>query len=66
MDLARVSVVLPALNEAAALPVALASFPAQADLVVVDNGSTDATADIAAAALAPPAGRGCSPPPMRR
>jgi glycosyltransferase involved in cell wall biosynthesis len=44
MDLTRVSVVLPALNEAAALPVALASFPAQADLVVVDNGSTDATA----------------------
>jgi glycosyltransferase involved in cell wall biosynthesis len=50
MDLTRVSVVLPALNEAAALPVALASFPAQADLVVVDNGSTDATAAVAAAA----------------
>src|SRR5437867_2586052 len=50
MDLTRVSVVLPALNEAAALPVAPASFPAQADLVVVDNGSTDATAEVAAAA----------------
>jgi glycosyltransferase involved in cell wall biosynthesis len=50
MDLTRVSVVLPALNEAAALPVALASFPAQADLVVVDNGSADATAEVAAAA----------------
>jgi len=36
-------VVLPALNEAAALPVAFASVPAQADLVVVDNGSSDAT-----------------------
>jgi hypothetical protein len=43
MDLTRVSVVLPALNEAAALPVALASFPAPADLVVVDDGSTDTT-----------------------
>jgi hypothetical protein len=43
MDLTRVSVVLPTLNEAAALPAALASFPAQADLVVVDSGSTDAT-----------------------
>jgi glycosyltransferase involved in cell wall biosynthesis len=50
MDLARVSVVLPALNEAAALPAALASFPAQADLVVVDNGSSDATAEVAFAA----------------
>src|SRR4030095_9989825 len=50
MDLTRVSVVLPALNEAAALPVALASFPAQVDLVVVDNGSTNATADVAATA----------------
>ncbi|HEV8653876.1 MAG TPA: glycosyltransferase family 2 protein [Actinomycetes bacterium] len=39
MDLTRVSVVLPALNEATALPAALASFPAQADLVVTDNGS---------------------------
>jgi hypothetical protein len=44
MDLTRVSVVLPALNEAVALPVALASLPAEADLVVVDNGSTDTTA----------------------
>jgi hypothetical protein len=43
MDLTQVSVVLPALNVAAALPAAFVSFPGQADLVVVDNGSTEAT-----------------------
>jgi len=47
-DLSCVAVVLPALNEAAALPAALASFPAGVNLVVVDNGSTDATAAVAA------------------
>jgi glycosyltransferase involved in cell wall biosynthesis len=50
MDLTGVTVVLPALNEAAALPTALASFPAEADLVVVDNGSSDGTGAAAAAA----------------
>jgi glycosyltransferase involved in cell wall biosynthesis len=49
MDLERVTVVLPALDEARALPAALASFPAGADLVVVDNGSSDGTAAVAAA-----------------
>jgi glycosyltransferase involved in cell wall biosynthesis len=49
MDLGRVCVILPALDEAAALPAALASFPAAVALVVVDNGSTDATAAVAAA-----------------
>ncbi len=49
MDLAAVTVVLPALDEAAALPVALGSFPDEVDVVVVDNGSTDATAEVAAA-----------------
>jgi glycosyltransferase involved in cell wall biosynthesis len=49
MDLCRVTVVLPALDEAAALPVALASFPAGVDLVVVDNGSSDGTGEVAAA-----------------
>jgi glycosyltransferase involved in cell wall biosynthesis len=49
VDLARVTVILPALNEAAALPVALASFPPEVDLLVVDNGSTDQTAAVAAA-----------------
>jgi glycosyltransferase involved in cell wall biosynthesis len=49
MDLGRVCVILPALDEADALPAALASFPPGVDLVVVDNGSTDATAAVAAA-----------------
>ena len=49
VDLSRVTVILPALDEAAALPAALASFPPQADLLVVDNGSTDQTAAVAAA-----------------
>jgi glycosyltransferase involved in cell wall biosynthesis len=50
MDLSAVTVVLPALDEAAALPAALASFPPGVDLLVVDNGSRDATAAVAAAA----------------
>jgi glycosyltransferase involved in cell wall biosynthesis len=50
MNLSGVTVVLPALNEAQALPVALASFPPGIDLLVVDNGSSDDTAAVAAAA----------------
>jgi glycosyltransferase involved in cell wall biosynthesis len=50
MDLSGVTVVLPALDEAVALPAALASFPAGVDLLVVDNGSSDGTAVVAAAA----------------
>jgi glycosyltransferase involved in cell wall biosynthesis len=49
MDLCRVTVVLPALDEAAALPAALTSFPTGVDLVVVDNGSSDGTGEVAAA-----------------
>jgi glycosyltransferase involved in cell wall biosynthesis len=49
MDLSRVTVILPALDEAAALPTALASFPPQVGLLVIDNGSTDQTAAVAAA-----------------
>jgi glycosyltransferase involved in cell wall biosynthesis len=49
VDLSRVTVILPALNEAAALPTALACFPPQVGLLVVDNGSTDQTATVAAA-----------------
>jgi glycosyltransferase involved in cell wall biosynthesis len=50
MDLSGVTVVLPALDEAAALPGALALFPPGVDLLVVDNGSSDDTALVAAAA----------------
>jgi hypothetical protein len=50
MDLSAVTVVLPALDEAEALPTALASFPSGVDLLVVDNGSRDHTAAVAAAA----------------
>jgi glycosyltransferase involved in cell wall biosynthesis len=49
LDLGAVTVVLPALDEATALPTALGSFPAGVDLLVVDNGSADATAAVAAA-----------------
>ena len=49
MDRSRVTVILPALNEAAALPTALASFPPGVELLVVDNGSTDRTAAVALA-----------------
>lgn len=40
--------VLPALNEADALPAALADAPDWLEIVVVDNGSTDGTARVAA------------------
>jgi glycosyltransferase involved in cell wall biosynthesis len=45
----RVVAVLPALNEADALPAALAGAPPWLEIVVVDNASTDATAAVAAA-----------------
>jgi glycosyltransferase involved in cell wall biosynthesis len=40
-------VILPALNEAEALPVVLANLPRGYRAIVVDNGSTDGTADVA-------------------
>jgi glycosyltransferase involved in cell wall biosynthesis len=43
----RVDVVLPCLNEAAALPTVLAGCPQWARPIVVDNGSTDDSAEIA-------------------
>jgi glycosyltransferase involved in cell wall biosynthesis len=43
-----VDVVLPCLNEAAALPAVLAGCPDWARAVVVDNGSTDESARVAA------------------
>lgn len=44
-----IDVVLPALNERAALPVVLATMPLGYRPIVVDNGSTDGTARVAAA-----------------
>lgn len=48
-ELVRVAVVMPALDEADAVPVALDGAPAGVRVIVVDNGSTDATAEVAAA-----------------
>jgi glycosyltransferase involved in cell wall biosynthesis len=45
-----VAVVIPALNEEASLPGLLAAIPAVGQVLVVDNGSTDDTAAVAAAA----------------
>jgi len=43
-----VGVIIPALNEERALPAVLAELPPEVDdVVVVDNGSTDATAEVA-------------------
>jgi glycosyltransferase involved in cell wall biosynthesis len=42
-----VTVIIPALNEAASLPAVLADLPAVGRVIVVDNGSTDDTAAIA-------------------
>lgn len=44
---ATVDVVLPCLNEAAALPVVLGAIPSGYRAIVVDNGSTDGSAQIA-------------------
>jgi glycosyltransferase involved in cell wall biosynthesis len=45
---ATVAVLMPALNEEAALPAILAAIPASVDRVVIaDNASTDQTADVA-------------------
>jgi glycosyltransferase involved in cell wall biosynthesis len=43
----RIDVILPCLNEAAALPWVLSRVPAQFRPIVVDNGSTDESASIA-------------------
>lgn len=50
IPLNRVSVVIPALDEEASLPGVLASLPQGVDVIVVDNGSTDATAEVARSA----------------
>ena len=45
----RISVIIPALNEEASLPSVLDAIPANlaADVIVVDNGSGDCTAEVA-------------------
>ncbi|WP_338752015.1 glycosyltransferase family 2 protein [Janibacter alittae] len=45
---ARSDLILPSRNEAAALPAVLASVPEMFDVIVVDNGSSDDTAAVAA------------------
>lgn len=47
MNLSQVAVVIPALNEEISLPGVLASLPDGPRVVVVDNGSTDRTAEVA-------------------
>lgn len=48
LSLETVDVVIPALNEEASLPLVLRDLPAVRNVYVVDNGSTDATARLAA------------------
>jgi glycosyltransferase involved in cell wall biosynthesis len=43
-------IILPCLDEAQALPAVIAGLPRDWPVLVVDNGSTDGTADVAAAA----------------
>ncbi len=50
MELKDVAVIIPALNEEASLPLVLRDLPAVGRVIVVDNGSTDGTARVAAAA----------------
>ena len=45
--LASVAVVIPALNEERSLPLVLADLPSVGCVIVADNGSTDATAEVA-------------------
>lgn len=49
MGMSVCDVVIPCRDEAAALPIVLASIPDGWRIIVVDNGSTDGTADVARA-----------------
>lgn len=49
-DFSQVVVVIPALNEEASLPLVLRDLPTVGHVIVVDNGSTDGTAVLAASA----------------
>ncbi len=46
-SLGSVVVIIPALNEQESLPLVLGDLPQVGQVIVVDNGSTDATADVA-------------------
>lgn len=46
-DLSEVTVIIPALNEESALPHVLQDLPKVGEVIVVDNGSTDRTAEVA-------------------
>lgn len=50
MDLHEVIVIIPALNEEQALPLVLRDLPKVGRIIVVDNGSSDGTAEVAARA----------------
>lgn len=50
IDLSKVFVIIPALNEEASLPLVLRDLPTVGRVIVIDNGSTDRTTDVAAAA----------------
>ena len=50
MNLNEVTVIIPALNEEQALPLVLRDLPPVGRVIVVDNGSTDGTAELAARA----------------
>ena len=50
IDHSAVLVIVPALNEEASLPLVLRDLPAVGHVIVVDNGSTDGTARVAAEA----------------
>ena len=47
VDLDSVTVIIPAFNEARSLPLVLSDLPAVGQVIVVDNGSTDGTSEIA-------------------
>jgi len=47
VDLSRIAVIIPALNEEESLPLVLQDLPAVGRVIVVDNGSTDATPRVA-------------------
>ena len=50
MDRSRIGIIIPALNESATIAQVVKSAASQGIPVVVDDGSTDATGELAAAA----------------